>query len=131
MESHIATGTLDRCSESFGPSASGISTGPHQYNAHASEAPVPRKITVRVLGNEHDGQDEVLKGRSSATMRKLGIRIAIIASLLTLVGLEARAQNSDDSAEYLIKAGFVYNFAKLVEWPPSSFVQSGHQIVIG
>jgi hypothetical protein len=64
-------------------------------------------------------------------MRQLGLRIAIIASLLTLCGLDARAQTPDDSAEYLIKAGFVYNFAKLVEWPPSSFVQSGHQIVIG
>ncbi len=64
-------------------------------------------------------------------MRHVGLRIALIASLLTF-GLEARAQNnSDDSSEYLIKAGFVYNFAKLVEWPASAFAQSGPQIVIG
>jgi len=64
-------------------------------------------------------------------MRQLGLRIAIIASFLALGGWEARAQNSDDSSEYLIKAGFVYNFAKLVEWPGASFVLSGNQIVIG
>src|SRR5437016_1943339 len=60
-----------------------------------------------------------------------GLKIALIASLLTC-GLEARAQNnSDDSSEYLIKAGFIYNFAKLVEWPASAFAQSEHQIIIG
>jgi hypothetical protein len=63
-------------------------------------------------------------------MRRVGLRIALVAALLTL-GIEAGAQSSDsDSSEYLIKAGFIYNFAKLVEWPASAYSQSGHPIVI-
>jgi hypothetical protein len=43
----------------------------------------------------------------------------------------ARAQDLGlDSSEYLIKAGFVYNFAKLVEWPPA-LAQKDQPIVIG
>jgi hypothetical protein len=43
-------------------------------------------------------------------MRQAGLRIVLIASLLT-VGLRAGAQNADsESSEYLIKAGFIYNF---------------------
>jgi hypothetical protein len=40
------------------------------------------------------------------------------------------AQNTSGSAEYLIKAGFIYNFANLVQWPSSSFAQPDSPIVI-
>jgi hypothetical protein len=64
-------------------------------------------------------------------MRQVVLGIALVAVLLTC-GFEASAQNADssDSSEYLIKAGFIYNFAKLVEWPNSAFPQSGYPIVI-
>lgn len=65
-------------------------------------------------------------------MRHVGLRMALVATLLTF-GFEARAQNGNtpDSSEYLIKAGFIYNFAKLVEWPASAWGQPGSPIVIG
>jgi len=40
----------------------------------------------------------------------------------------ARAQATD---EYMVKAAFLYNFAKFVEWPPQSFKSSSDPIVIG
>jgi hypothetical protein len=43
----------------------------------------------------------------------------------------AQALDSSDSSEYLIKAGFIYNFAKLVAWPAGSFAQPDSPIVIG
>jgi hypothetical protein len=65
-------------------------------------------------------------------MRQLALRIALTAVLLTS-SQEARAQRQDpsDSSEYLIKAGFIYNFAKLVEWPANAFGSSTSAIVIG
>lgn len=42
----------------------------------------------------------------------------------------APAQDSS-SSEYLIKAGFIYNFAKLVDWPATAFSQPDSPIVIG
>lgn len=65
------------------------------------------------------------------TICKLGI---IAASLVcAFLALPAQAQNSDSfqSSEYLIKAGFIYNFAKLLEWPAPAFPQADSPIVIG
>jgi hypothetical protein len=57
-----------------------------------------------------------------------------IVLLATVVGLAASPSaqdlNSGDSSEYLIKAGYIYNFAKLVEWP-SAVGRKGQPIVIG
>lgn len=58
----------------------------------------------------------------------------MIAVLLCLsLGVCAHAQNSDssESSEYLIKAGFIYNFAQLVQWPAGTFAQADSPIVIG
>jgi hypothetical protein len=47
------------------------------------------------------------------------------------LGSHAEGLDASDSSEYLIKAGFIYNFAKLVEWPTSAFAQQDSPIVIG
>jgi hypothetical protein len=54
-------------------------------------------------------------------MKRLVVRIALVVTLTTFC-VQARAQsaNSSDSSEYLIKAGFIYNFPKLVEWPAAA-----------
>src|SRR5260221_10264191 len=63
-------------------------------------------------------------------LRRLGILIiALSVSLSRAPG--ALAQDSSDSSEYLIKAGFIFNFAKFVEWPPTTFAQPDSPIVIG
>jgi hypothetical protein len=53
---------------------------------------------------------------------------------LSLVGLLAagsgRAQESPPT-EYQLKAAFVYNFAKFVEWPPAAFGAATAPMVIG
>ncbi len=65
-------------------------------------------------------------------MRQPRLRLALAATFL-ICGLQARAQNFDasGSSEYLVKAGFIYNFAKLVEWPAPAFANPGQPIVIG
>lgn len=58
----------------------------------------------------------------------------VIASLLFVsLGPAARAQAADSpqSAENLIEAGFIYNFAKLMEWPAATFPQTSSPITIG
>jgi hypothetical protein len=64
--------------------------------------------------------------------RRLGILIVVLGISLNWT-LEPNAQtlDSSDSSEYLIKAGFIYNFAKFVEWPASAFSQPDSPIVIG
>src|ERR1700751_537089 len=64
--------------------------------------------------------------------RRLGILIVALSVSLSWAP-EAVAQTSDssDSSEYLIKAGFIYNFAKFVEWPSTAFADADAPIVIG
>jgi len=53
---------------------------------------------------------------------------AIILGILLSAGFGARAQEAN---EYLVKAAFLYNFAKFVEWPPQAFKNPADPIVIG
>src|SRR5260370_32619567 len=69
--------------------------------------------------------------QGNAPMRFLRLLITIAIVILPSFGLEARAQDSSASSEYLIKAGFIYNFANLVQWPSNSFAQPTSPIVIG
>lgn len=64
-------------------------------------------------------------------MRQVVRRLAV---LVTAVACAATASAQDlssaASSEYLIKAGYIYNFAKLVEWPAAA-ARKGQPIVIG
>lgn len=68
-----------------------------------------------------------------STMKKARFIVAYLICLTLAVVLPSRAQNNDptDSSEYLIKAGFTYNFAKLMDWPAGAFAQADSPIVIG
>ncbi len=61
------------------------------------------------------------------------IRIIAICLMCAALALPSGAQtaNSAASSEYLIKAGFTYNFAKLMQWPANAFPQPDSPIVIG
>jgi len=64
--------------------------------------------------------------------RRLGILIiALSVSLSWAPGVLAQDRDSSNSSEYLIKAGFIFNFAKFVDWPPGTFAQPDSPIVIG
>jgi len=65
-------------------------------------------------------------------LRRLGILIvALSVSLSWAPEAVAQVSDSSDSSEYLIKAGFIYNFAKFVDWPATAFAQPDSPIVIG
>jgi len=66
-------------------------------------------------------------------MRKIPFIVACLLcfSLMTAAPSHAQSTDSSDSSEYLIKAGFTYNFAKLMEWPSGAFAQPDSPIVIG
>ena len=64
-------------------------------------------------------------------MRRLRLLITVAMVILPSLGFEAHAQDSPVSSEYLIKAGFIYNFANLVQWPSNAFIQADSPIVIG
>ncbi len=72
---------------------------------------------------------EVLKPSSSRIVRGL---VAAAALALGLGGTAARAQEPPASLpEYVLKAGFLYNFAKYVDWPASAFDAADAPISIG
>ena len=65
-------------------------------------------------------------------LRRFGILIVALSMTLNWASpADAQTGDAPDSSEYLIKAGFIYNFAKFVEWPSTSFSQPESPIVIG
>ena len=64
-------------------------------------------------------------------MRHVVRRLAVLATALAVTAsASAQDLSSAESSEYLIKAGYIYNFAKLVEWPAAA-ARRGQPIVIG
>ena len=64
-------------------------------------------------------------------MRGSRLIVAVLLSLSLALGANAQSAASAASSEYLIKAGFIYNFAQLVQWPSAAFPQADSPIVIG
>jgi len=68
-----------------------------------------------------------MRGLSPARRRRL-----LMGALLVGVCLpSAAAQDSAALPEYVVKAGFLYNFAKYVEWPADAFDNAASPIVVG
>jgi hypothetical protein len=62
--------------------------------------------------------------------------VAVVLHALALIGLPVNAAGADAASggparEYEIKAAFLYNFTKFIEWPAQSFADAGAPIVIG
>lgn len=64
-------------------------------------------------------------------MRRSRLIVAVLLCLSLAWGAKAQSSDSAASSEYLIKAGFIYNFAQLVQWPPTAFSQADSPITIG
>ena len=58
-----------------------------------------------------------------------GIRVIALCALIINLGFNGLAQQQP--SEYQIKAAFLFNFAKFVEWPPQAFPETNSPIVIG
>lgn len=54
--------------------------------------------------------------------------ILIVALTSSFVGTPAQAQGS---SEYAVKAAFLYNFTKFVEWPSGAFGESSAPLIVG
>lgn len=63
-------------------------------------------------------------GRAAARCRSLVIGVATIVALV--VPARAQQANEDD-----IKAAFLFNLAKFVEWPPDAFADANAPMVVG
>jgi hypothetical protein len=64
-------------------------------------------------------------------MRKnAGKAVVLLFSLIFAIGFKCDAQGSQPT-EYQIKAAYIYNFARFVDWPPQAFASTNAPMVIG
>ena len=59
----------------------------------------------------------------------IGTRVFLLVTVL--IGLCCNGLSQERPSEYQIKAAFLFNFAKFVEWPPQAFAETNSPIVIG
>ena len=55
----------------------------------------------------------------------------LLAPALLLAPMAARAADSAAALEYKVKAGYLFNFARFIEWPESAFPSTNSPFVIG
>ena len=69
--------------------------------------------------------------QGARSMRQCAINAVILLfSVIFTVGFYCRAQNSQPT-EYQIKAAFIYNFARFVDWPTQDFADASSPLIIG
>lgn len=75
---------------------------------------------------------QIDKARLIKIVRR-GIPFLWVSFICAVLAFPCSAQIADsgDSSEYLIKAGFIYNFANLMQWPANSFPGPDSPIVVG
>lgn len=61
-------------------------------------------------------------------LRAIGLTVALLCAA---AGGPASAQTRAPQNEYAVKAAFLFNFAKFVEWPPEAFPTADSPVVIG
>jgi hypothetical protein len=75
---------------------------------------------------------EHLRAATNVLSRRLVALIVLLGMMFNCASTASgQAADGSDSSEYLIKAGFIYNFAKFVEWPSTAFAEPDSPIVIG
>ena len=70
------------------------------------------------------------KLEKSKAVRKFGQIAVMIVWILIMLGAKYAHTETLSGLEYHVKAGFIYNFAKFVEWPTTSFENSNNVIVL-
>jgi predicted transcriptional regulator len=58
-------------------------------------------------------------------------RLRVIVLAMSILAVVASVARADSAKEYQIKAAFLYNFTKFVEWPPARFAEEAEAIEIG
>jgi hypothetical protein len=64
-------------------------------------------------------------------MRFRAARLFVLSLVLLRGGSLVDAQEESQPTEYQIKAAFIFNFAKFVEWPAAAFSKASSPIVVG
>jgi hypothetical protein len=76
----------------------------------------------------------VRSGTAGRTRAKARRKILVVLALYTLAGgpriLRCAAQNHNPPLDYQVKAAFLLNFTKFVEWPSSAFPSNNTPITI-
>lgn len=68
---------------------------------------------------------------AAALLRARRRGLGLLALVLLLAGSLTAAEPVPRFGEYKVKAAFIYNFAKYVEWPPAAFADPAAPLVIG
>jgi hypothetical protein len=82
--------------------------------------------------NRDEHQFRAAQAPCRSVCRDFFAKAALAVALgLLMAALGARAADSVTELEYKVKAGYLFNFAKFIEWPVSAFQSTNSPFVIG
>ena len=80
---------------------------------------------------ETTGSKADVQWRGISVLARFGLSVLFLSVWCAFARPPAGPADAAAPSEYQIKAAFLYNFAKFVEWPPHVFADGGSPIVIG
>jgi hypothetical protein len=87
--------------------------------------PLPFARRLRPDSDDEPGEKTLCLWRNTATAMRW------LAVLVLAIGLCFKSFAQEPASEYQVKAAFIYNFAKFVEWPPGAFPNTNSPIILG
>lgn len=94
-----------------------------------TEVTRPHFPARRGVGSVRERGEEIARCTQRKTAPEACLARAAVLLLCLLFGFRGFAQ--EPAPEYQIKAAFLFNFAKFVDWPPDAFPNTNAPIVIG
>jgi uncharacterized protein DUF4154 len=70
-------------------------------------------------------------GKTLCSGRSAAMAICKLVLIGLVIGLSYRSLAQEPHSEYEVKAAFLFNFAKFVDWPPKAFADTNSPIVLG
>ena len=69
--------------------------------------------------------------RSTFAIRRGGVAVFLLTCAMAMGNLADLRTQNPPPGEYEVKAAFLYNFAKFVEWPQGAFADADSPLIIG
>ena len=71
------------------------------------------------------------RSRSTFAIRRGGVAVFLLTCAMAMGNLADLRTQNPPPGEYEVKAAFLYNFAKFVEWPQGAFADADSPLIIG
>ncbi len=103
----------------------------NRFSRKSNRGDIRRMVTEKTARHDRGFLCHEPFAAFSGNRRKTGIVMLILVMMIAAVtAFHERCANAQAAQEYQVKAAFIFNFAKFVEWPPDALADKQAPVVL-